>query len=116
MAEVWLAVHVTLKTELAVKFLSASLTGDMERATVLEVPFEARDLSPPERARAHRRRPRRGIHDDIPYLVMEYIPGRTLFAEVRQKGRSIRCASRASLIRSGTRSPWRTTWASCTAT
>lgn len=89
MAEVWLAVHVTLKTELAVKFLSASLTGDAERSrTVLErFRFEAQISA---RLSARTRHivavHDAGIHDDIPYLVMEYIPGRTLFAEVRQKG------------------------------
>ncbi|WP_437762290.1 serine/threonine-protein kinase [Sorangium sp. So ce281] len=89
MAEVWLAVHVTLKTELAVKFLSASLTGDAERSrTVLErFRFEAQISA---RLSARTRHivavHDAGVHDDIPYLVMEYIPGRTLFAEVRQKG------------------------------
>ncbi|WP_437983754.1 serine/threonine-protein kinase [Sorangium sp. So ce117] len=89
MAEVWLAVHVTLKTELAVKFLSASLTGDAERSrTVLErFRFEAQISA---RLSARTRHivavHDAGVHDDIPYLVMEHIPGQTLFAEVRQKG------------------------------
>ncbi|WP_437647357.1 serine/threonine-protein kinase [Sorangium sp. So ce362] len=89
MAEVWLAVHVTLKTELAIKFLSASLTGDPARSrTVLErFRFEAQISA---RLGARTRHivavHDAGIHDDIPYLVMEYIRGRTLFAEVRERG------------------------------
>ncbi|MGK3997790.1 serine/threonine-protein kinase [Sorangium sp. So ce1024] len=89
MAEVWLAVHVTLKTELAIKFLSLALTGDPERCrTVLErFRFEAQ-IS----ARLGARTPHivavhdAGVHDDVPYLVMEYIRGRTLFAELNEKG------------------------------
>ncbi|WP_437813468.1 serine/threonine-protein kinase [Sorangium sp. So ce1078] len=89
MAEVWLAVHVTLKTELAIKFLSVSLTGDPARSrTVLErFRFEAQISA---RLGARTRHivavHDAGVHDDIPYLVMEYIRGRTLFAEVREKG------------------------------
>ncbi|AGP33054.1 serine/threonine-protein kinase [Sorangium cellulosum] len=89
MAEVWLAVHVTLKTELAIKFLSVSLTGDPTRSrTVLErFRFEAQISA---RLGARTRHivavHDAGVHDDIPYLVMEYIRGRTLFAEVREKG------------------------------
>ncbi|WP_438017597.1 serine/threonine-protein kinase [Sorangium sp. So ce315] len=89
MAEVWLAVHVTLKTELAIKFLSLALTGDAQRCrTVLErFRFEAQ-IS----ARLGARTPHivavhdAGVHDDVPYLVMEYIRGRTLFAELNEKG------------------------------
>ncbi|WP_437485195.1 protein kinase [Sorangium sp. So ce1014] len=89
MAEVWLAVHVTLKTELAIKFLSVSLTGDPARSrTVLErFRFEAQISA---RLGARTRHivavHDAGVHDDIPYLVMEYIRGRTLFAEVRERG------------------------------
>ncbi|WP_437734311.1 serine/threonine-protein kinase [Sorangium sp. So ce1335] len=89
MAEVWLAVHVTLKTELAIKFLSLALTGDAERCrTVLErFRFEAQISA---RLGARTRHivavHDAGIHDDVPYLVMEYIRGRTLFAELNEKG------------------------------
>ncbi|AUX38666.1 protein kinase [Sorangium cellulosum] len=89
MAEVWLAAHVHLKTELAVKFLSVTLTGDPERSrTILErFRFEAQISA---RLSARTRHIvavyDAGVHDDIPYLVMEYVKGRTLFAEVTEKG------------------------------
>ncbi|HTN89763.1 MAG TPA: serine/threonine-protein kinase [Sorangium sp.] len=89
MAEVWLAVHVTLKTELAIKFLSVALTGDPARCrTVLErFRFEAQISA---RLGARTRHivavHDAGVHDDVPYLVMEYIRGRTLFAEVNERG------------------------------
>ncbi|WP_437689648.1 serine/threonine-protein kinase [Sorangium sp. So ce176] len=89
MAEVWLAVHVTLKTELAIKFLSLALTGDPERCrTVLErFRFEAQiSARLGGRTRHIVAVHDAGIHDDVPYLVMEYIRGRTLFAELNEKG------------------------------
>ncbi|WP_437676485.1 serine/threonine-protein kinase [Sorangium sp. So ce131] len=89
MAEVWLAAHVHLKTELAIKFLSVTLTGDPERSrTILErFRFEAQISA---RLSARTRHIvavyDAGVHDDIPYLVMEYVKGRTLYAEVTEKG------------------------------
>ncbi|MGK4008110.1 serine/threonine-protein kinase [Sorangium sp. So ce1036] len=89
MAEVWLAVHVNLKTELAIKFLSLALTGDAERTrTVLErFRFEAQISA---RLGARTRHivavHDAGVHEDLPYLVMEYVRGRTLLAEVTETG------------------------------
>jgi serine/threonine-protein kinase len=90
MGQVWLAVHESLKTEVAIKLSSASVYSDPERyATILErFMFEAR-IS----ARLGARTKHivavldAGTHNGVPYLVMEYVRGRTLDEELSEKGR-----------------------------
>jgi eukaryotic-like serine/threonine-protein kinase len=89
MAEVWLAGHVHLKTEVALKFLSASLSGDAEqtRMGLERFQFEAQISS---RLGARTRHivavHDAGVHEKTPYLVMEYVAGRNLVEEISEHG------------------------------
>src|SRR3569833_2984626 len=81
MAEVWLAVHAELKTEMAIKVVHQGLTED---ATVAPLALERFRFEAQISARlgaltrhvvaVHDA----GLHNGLPYLVMEYVPGRTL--------------------------------------
>lgn len=89
MAEVWLATHVHLKTEVAVKFLSAALVRDPDQALMVlqRFQFEAQiSARLGSRTRHVVAVHDAGMHDDMPYLVMEYVPGRTLVEEIAQRG------------------------------
>lgn len=89
MAEVWLATHESLKTEVAIKFVHEHLTRDPEvGACALErFRFEAQ-ISAHLGARTRHVVAVRdaGTHEGAPYLVMEYVPGRTLEAEIEADG------------------------------
>ncbi len=83
MGQVYRAVHPVLKREVALKVLPRRLAAD---ATALErfhreVEVLAR-LDHPNVVRAHDA----GADDDIPYLVMEYVPGTDLHRHVREHG------------------------------
>jgi len=89
MGEVWLATHESLKTEVAIKFSDDGVRSDPHRsATILErFLFEARVS-----ARLGARTKHivavldAGTYDDVPYLVMEYVKGRTLDEEISKHG------------------------------
>jgi eukaryotic-like serine/threonine-protein kinase len=89
MAEVWLAVHVHLKTEVALKFVSTALIKDAEQTAIIlsRFQFEAQISA---RLSARTRHivavHDAGVHEGTPYLVMEYVPGRTLFGEIGLHG------------------------------
>jgi serine/threonine-protein kinase len=81
MGEVWLGVHESLKTEVAIKFSDDGIRTDPYRSAVIleRFLFEARVS-----ARLGSRTKHivavldAGTYDGIPYLVMEYVPGKTL--------------------------------------
>lgn len=89
MGEVWLATHESLKTEVAIKFSDEGVRSDPTRgAAILErFLFEARVS-----ARLGARTKHivavldAGTHNGLPYLVMEYVRGRTLDDELDEKG------------------------------
>ncbi len=89
MAEVWLGTHADLRTDVAIKFVDGRISSD--RATgpyALErFRFEAQISA---RLGARTRHvvavQDAGIHEGVPYLVMEYVPGRTLDEEVQTLG------------------------------
>lgn len=89
MGEVWLATHESLKTEVAIKFSDEGVRSDPTRgAAILErFLFEARVS-----ARLGARTKHivavldAGTHSGLPYLVMEYVRGRTLDDELDEKG------------------------------
>jgi serine/threonine-protein kinase len=89
MAEVWLGTHVDLKTEVAIKFADPHVTGDCETGPLAleRFRFEAQ-LSARLAARTRHvvAVQDAGTHLGAPYLVMEYVPGRTLEAEVEAGG------------------------------
>jgi serine/threonine-protein kinase len=89
MAEVWHGIHADLRTEVAIKFVDGRVSHD--RATgayALErFRFEAQISA---RLGARTRHvvavQDAGTHEGVPYLVMEYVPGRTLEQEVETLG------------------------------
>jgi serine/threonine-protein kinase len=89
MGEVWLATHASLKTEVAVKFADGSVQADPDRSALIldRFLFEAR-IS----ARLGARTKHivavldAGTELGVPYLVMEYVRGRTLDEELTDKG------------------------------
>jgi serine/threonine-protein kinase len=89
MAEVWLATHQALKTEVAIKFVGGPVarSAEHEHYALERFRFEAQ-ISAHLAARTHNvvAVQDAGMHGDTPYLVMEYVPGRTLEAEVRAAG------------------------------
>jgi tRNA A-37 threonylcarbamoyl transferase component Bud32 len=89
MAEVWLGTHESLKTDVAIKFVDVKLARDKAAGPyVLErFRFEAQ-LSARLGARTRQvvAVHDAGEHEGAPYLVMEYVPGRTLDAEVEANG------------------------------
>ena len=88
MGEVWMAEHVSLRTDLAVKFLSTGAVDASTRSHVLErFRFEAQvsaqlGLSTRGVVAVHDA----GEHGDVPYLVMEYVPGHSLEDELERDG------------------------------
>ena len=89
MAEVWLATHESLRTEVAVKFVDPQLARDSIDAPIAleRFRFEAQISA---RLSARTRHVvavhDAGMHEGAPYLVMEYVPGRTLEAELEAGG------------------------------
>jgi hypothetical protein len=89
MAEVWLGTHVSLKTDVAVKFVDVKLTGEGSRAASALERFRSEAQISAQlgsRTRHVVAVHDAGTHDDIPYLVMEYVPGHTLEDEVEKGG------------------------------
>jgi serine/threonine-protein kinase len=89
MAEVWLAEHQDLRTEVAIKFVHARIATD---ATVgplaldrfrLEAQVSAKLAGVTRHVVAVHDA---GLHEGVPYLVMEYVQGRTLEEEVEALG------------------------------
>lgn len=90
MGEVWLATHLELKTDVAIKFVHEVLASEATRGgTALErFRFEAQIAARLALGTRHVV----AVHDTgeyggCPFLVMEYVPGRTLEEEVERKGR-----------------------------
>jgi eukaryotic-like serine/threonine-protein kinase len=89
MAEVWLSVHEYLKTEVVLKFAVGFRKHSREQieSALERFRFEAQ-LS--ARFGRHTRHVvavhDTGVHREIPYLVMEYVAGRTMLAEMEDKG------------------------------
>jgi serine/threonine-protein kinase len=86
MAEVWLATHESLKSEVAIKFIDQRLahdsTGALERFR-FEAQVSARLSARTKHVVAVHDA---GEHEGIPYLVMEFVPGRTLEREIEERG------------------------------
>jgi serine/threonine-protein kinase len=87
MGEVWAAHHLTLNTEVAVKFLTAGAGGNAAKIALERFRFEAQVSAHLGLKTAHVV----AVHDagrDAagPYLVMEHVRGRTLRAELNRKG------------------------------
>jgi serine/threonine-protein kinase len=89
MAEVWLATHKELKNEVAIKFVHEHLAQDTSGGpwALERFRFEAQISA---RMASHTRHTvavlDAGTHQGAPYLVMEYVPGSTLEADVEQNG------------------------------
>jgi serine/threonine-protein kinase len=101
MAEVWLAMHEQLETLVAIKFVDAGLADDPEIGPlVLErFRFEARISARLASATRHVVLARdAGVHEGRPYLVMEYVQGSTLEAEVEASGGTISLARLADVL------------------
>jgi eukaryotic-like serine/threonine-protein kinase len=86
MAEVWLATHESLKSDVAIKFIDQLLardhTGAIERFR-FEAQISARLSARTKHVVAVHDA---GEHAGIPYLVMEFVPGRTLELELEENG------------------------------
>jgi serine/threonine-protein kinase len=89
MSEVWLATHLMLRSDVAIKFVRPALARDRGAAPVAleRFRFEAQvsaKLSALTRnvVLVHDA----GAHDDIPYLIMEYVAGPTLEEVLARKG------------------------------
>jgi serine/threonine-protein kinase len=87
MGEVWAAHHLTLNTEVAVKFLSTGAGGNAAKIALERFRFEAQVSAHLGLKTAHVV----AVHDagrDAagPYLVMEHVRGRTLRAELNRRG------------------------------
>jgi eukaryotic-like serine/threonine-protein kinase len=87
MGEVWRAEHLALNTEVAVKFLSTDAGGRAARVALERFHFEAQVSAHLGLRTAHVV----AVHDagsDAagPYLVMEYVRGHTLRAELNRRG------------------------------
>jgi len=87
MGEVWAAHHLTLNTEVAVKFLSTGAGGNAAKIALERFRFEAQVSAHLGLKTSHVV----AVHDagrDAagPYLVMEHVRGRTLRAELNRSG------------------------------
>ncbi len=87
MGEVWAAHHLTLNTEVAVKFLSTGAGGNAAKIALERFRFEAQVSAHLGLKTSHVV----AVHDagrDAagPYLVMEHVRGRTLRAELNRRG------------------------------
>ena len=87
MGEVWAAHHLTLNTEVAVKFLSTGTGGNAAKIALERFRFEAQVSAHLGLKTSHVV----AVHDagrDAagPYLVMEHVHGRTLRAELNRRG------------------------------
>lgn len=87
MGEVWAAHHLTLNTEVAVKFLSTGVGGNAAKIALERFRFEAQVSAHLGLKTSHVV----AVHDagrDAagPYLVMEHVRGRTLRAELNRSG------------------------------
>ena len=87
MGEVWAAHHLTLNTEVAVKFLSTGAGGHAAKIALERFRFEAQVSAHLGLKTSHVV----AVHDagrDAagPYLVMEHVRGRTLRAELNRSG------------------------------
>ena len=86
---VWLATHVALSSPVAIKFLDRTKVLDPDEMDIrldrfrFEAQISARLAGRTNHSVAVHDA---GIHRDIPYLVMEYAPGRTLDDVVSEKG------------------------------
>lgn len=86
---VWLATHVALSSPVAIKFLDRTKVLDPDEMDIrldrfrFEAQISARLAGRTNHTVAVHDA---GIHRDIPYLVMEYAPGRTLDDVVGEKG------------------------------
>jgi serine/threonine protein kinase len=89
MAEVWLATHLTLKSQVAIKFVSDAITGDHQSGpfALERFRFEAQVSAQLATRTKHIVAVQdAGEEDGMPYLVMEYIEGLTLRQEVELRG------------------------------
>ena len=89
MGEVWLAEHEELWSEVAIKFIHVGSAPDSKEAPfVLErFRFEAQISARLSALTRHVVSVHdAGLHDGIPYLMMEYVPGITLEAELQRAG------------------------------
>jgi serine/threonine-protein kinase len=87
MGEVWSAEHMELNTKVAVKFLSTSAGGNAAKVALERFRFEAQvsaqlGLKTSHVASVHDA----GCDTAGPYLVMEYVRGRSLRVELNKKG------------------------------
>jgi eukaryotic-like serine/threonine-protein kinase len=87
MGEVWAAHHLTLNTEVAVKFLSTGAGGNAAKIALERFRFEAQVSAHLGLKTAHVVAVHDAGRDDVgPYLVMEHVRGRTLRAELNRSG------------------------------
>jgi serine/threonine-protein kinase len=90
MAEVWLATHEELRSDVAIKFVAPQSAHDPIEApnALARFRFEAQVSA---KLAGHTRHVvavhDAGVRGDLPYMVMEYVPGLTLEAEVTNHGR-----------------------------
>jgi eukaryotic-like serine/threonine-protein kinase len=86
MAEVWLATHESLKSEVAIKFIDQLIAQDHAGALDrfrFEAQVSARLSARTKHVVAVHDA---GEHAGIPFLVMEFVPGRTLEREIEENG------------------------------
>ena len=89
MAEVWLAEHEDLRSQVAIKFVHARITADPTVGPLaldrfrLEAQVSAKLAALTQHVVAVHDA---GLHEGVPYLVMEYVVGRTLEEEVEASG------------------------------
>jgi len=87
MGEVWAAHHLTLNTEVAVKFLSTGAGGNAAKIALERFRFEAQVSAHLGLKTAHVVAVHDAGRDSAgPYLVMEHVRGRTLRAELNRSG------------------------------
>ncbi len=87
MGEVWAAHHLTLNTEVAVKFLSTGAGGNAAKIALERFRFEAQVSAHLGLKTSHVVAVHDAGRDSAgPYLVMEHVRGRTLRAELNRSG------------------------------
>jgi eukaryotic-like serine/threonine-protein kinase len=87
MGEVWSAYHLTLNTEVAVKFLSTGAGGNAAKIALERFRFEAQVSAHLGQKTAHVVAVHDAGSDTVgPYLVMEHVHGRTLRFELNRSG------------------------------
>jgi len=83
MGSVWLGVHLSLGINVAIKFMDASLAGTADFASFDREARAAAQLRSEHIVRVYDH----GIsHDGLPFLVMEYVAGESLWSRIERKG------------------------------